>query len=179
MKDLIESAILSMNRRQTLKTIGGGFGSMALGNMLADAGDFTPTAHHKAKAKRVIYLFQAGGPSQVDLFDYKPALKKFHGTDTFSHVEKSGRLTGFTDKHKIHPIINSRYKFEQHGECGSWASELVPHMSKIVDDVCTIRSVCTKPINHDPAMTFMQTGHNLPGRPCLGSWMSYGRGSMN
>jgi hypothetical protein len=179
MKDLIESAILSMNRRQALKTIGGGLGSMALGNMLADAGDSAPTAHHKAKAKRVIYLFQAGGPSQVDLFDYKPALKKFHGTDIFSHVEKSGRLTGFTDKHKIHPIINSRYKFEQHGECGSWASELVPHMSKIVDDVCTIRSVSTKPINHDPAMTFMQTGHNLPGRPCLGSWMSYGLGSMN
>ena len=118
-------------------------------------------------------------PSQLDLFDHKPALEKLHGTDIFAHVEKSGRLTGFTNSHKIHPIINTRYAFRQHGESGSWVSELLPHMSGIVDDVCTIRSVSTRPVNHDPALTFMQTGHNLPGRPSMGSWLSYGLGSLN
>ena len=135
--------------------------------------------HHAPKAKRVIYLFQSGGPSQVDLFDYKPALAKHHGQDIFQLVKKAGRLTGFTDGHKTHPIINTKYKFAQHGQNGAWVSELLPHMSKIMNDVCTLRSVSTQPVNHDPAMTFMQTGHNLPGRPSFGSWLSYGLGTMN
>jgi hypothetical protein len=101
--------------------------------------------HHRPAAKRVIYLFQSGGPSQVDLFDYKPALEKFHGTDVFAHVAKKGRLTGFTDQHKIHPIIASKYKFSRQGQCGSWSSELVPHLGAIADELCTIRSLSTTP----------------------------------
>jgi hypothetical protein len=179
MNDEIHSTLMSINRRRALQTVGGGLGSMALGTLLADERTADHAVHHAAKAKRVIYLFQSGGPSQVDLFDHKPALKKLHGKDIFAHVEQSGRLTGFTNGHKIHPIIDTRYAFRQHGDCGSWTSELLPHMSRIVDDVCTIRSVSTKPVNHDPAMTFMQTGHNLPGRPSMGSWLSYGLGTMN
>ena len=144
----IESTLLNMDRRRALKTIGGGLGCMALQQLLG-SDMATSQTHHTAKAKRVIYLFQSGGPSQMDLFEYKPALKKYHGTDIFSHVEKKGRLTGFTNKNKIQPIINTKYNFKQHGECGSWMSELLPHMSNIVDDICTIRSVSTKPVNHD------------------------------
>ncbi|MBT3480379.1 MAG: DUF1501 domain-containing protein [Opitutales bacterium] len=175
----IESTLTRMNRRQALKTIVGGLGSMALGNLLAQESAPSMLSHHRPTARRVIYLFQSGGPSQLDLFDYKPALGKFHGTDIFQYVQQKGRLTGFTDDHKIHPVINTQYSFKQYGECGSWRSELLPHMSRIVDDVCTIRSVSTTPVNHDPAMTFMQTGHGLPGRPSIGSWLSYGLGSMN
>jgi len=168
-----------MSRRNALKTIGGGLGSMALGNLLAKDSSPELLCHHRPAARRVIYLFQSGGPSQLDLFDYKPALKKFHGEDIFKYVQKQGRLTGFTDKHKIHPVIDTKYHFAQHGESGSWMSELLPHMSRVVDDVCTIRTVSTTPVNHDPAMTFMQTGHGLPGRPSIGSWLSYGLGTMN
>ena len=179
MRSEIESTLLQISRRTALRTVGGGLGSIALGSLLGDESASVSGLHHNAMAKRVIYLFQSGGPSQLDLFDHKPALAKFHGKDIFAHVEKAGRLTGFTNQHKIHPVINTRYAFGQHGECGSWTSELLPHMSKIVDDVCTIRSVSTKPVNHDPAMTFMQTGHNLPGRPGMGAWLSYGLGTMN
>jgi hypothetical protein len=174
----IESTLANISRRRALKMVGGGIGSMALSSLLA--GEDQPLSHHHTpKARRIIYLFQSGGPSQLDLFDYKPALKKFHGQDIFSLVEPKGRLTGFTHKHKIHPVINTRYAFKQHGQSGSWNSELLPHMSRIVDEVCTIRTVSTTPVNHDPAMTFMQTGHGLPGRPSIGSWLSYGLGSMN
>jgi hypothetical protein len=175
----IQSTLARMSRRQALKTVGGGLGSMALGNLLAKGSGGEQLCHHRPAARRVIYLFQSGGPSQLDLFDYKPALKKFHGKDIFEYVTQKGRLTGFTDKHKIHPVINTKYAFKQHGESGTWASELLPHMSGIADEVCTIRTVSTTPVNHDPAMTFMQTGHGLPGRPSIGSWLSYGLGSMN
>jgi hypothetical protein len=178
-----------MERRRMLKLGAAGLGGMAFANLQAaqSANVKHPTrtqgaqslTHHTPKAKRVIYLFQSGGPSQVDLFDYKPALAKHHGQDIFKLVEKEGRLTGFTNRHKIHPVINTKYKFAQHGNNGAWVSELLPHMSKIMNEVCTIRSVSTKPVNHDPALTFMQTGHNLPGRPSIGSWLSYGLGTMN
>nr|WP_157473102.1 DUF1501 domain-containing protein [Lentisphaera araneosa] len=167
-----------MNRRRALKLSAGGLGYMALGNLFANDRQLPIDHGIRPKAKRVIYLFQSGGPSQMDLFEHKPMLNKFHGQDIFKFVKKEGKLTGF-QKGKIQPIIKSQYSFKQHGECGSWVSELLPHMAKISDDVCTIRSVSTKPVNHDPAMTFMQTGHNLPGRPSMGSWLSYGLGSMN
>jgi hypothetical protein len=175
----IESTLRLMSRRAALKTAVGGLGSMALGSLLAKGSGNDMLYHHTPKARRVIYLFQSGGPSQMDLFDYKPDLAKFHGEDIFKYVPLAGRLTGFTNEHKIHPLINTKYAFEQHGESGSWISELLPHMSRITDDVCTIRSVTTTPVNHDPAMTFMQTGHGLPGRPSIGSWLSYGLGTMN
>lgn len=174
----LEQTLNTMNRRRMLQLGSAGLGGMALADLLAGE-QGNGQANHAARAKRVIYLFQSGGPSQVDLFDPKPALAKHHGKDIFKLVPQKGRLTGFTDKHKIHPVIASKYKFAQHGENGAWVSELLPHLSKITDEFCTIRSVSTTPVNHDPAMTFMQTGHNLPGRPSFGSWLSYGLGSMN
>lgn len=175
----LESSLGTIDRRRMLQLGAAGLGGIALADL--QAAQFVPERadHHRARAKRVIYLFQSGGPSQVDLFDHKPALAEHHGKDIFQLVEKEGRLTGFTDKHKTHPVIGSKYKFAQHGENGAWVSELLPHLAKITDEVCTIRSTSTKPVNHDPAMTFMQTGHNLPGRPSFGSWLSYGLGTMN
>ena len=163
------------SRRQMLKCGTAGLGAMALGSLIgADK-----VQNKKAKAKRIIYLFQAGGPSQLDMFEYKPKMKELHGKHIFDYVKQDGRLTGFVNKHKMNPIIATKYSFKQYGQSGKWVSELMPHMSKIVDDVCWMQSVKTDPVNHDPAMTFMQTGHGLPGRPALGSWLSYGLGSMN
>ena len=175
----LESTLGHIDRRRMLQLGAAGLGGIAFADL--QAAQLTPqrSAHHPPRAKRVIYLFQSGGPSQVDLFDYKPALTRHHGQDIFQIVKQDGRLTGFTDKHKIHPVIDTRYKFAQHGENGAWVSELLPHLAKITDQFCTIRSTSTKPVNHDPAMTFMQTGHNLPGRPSFGSWLSYGLGTMN
>ena len=187
----LNSTLADIDRRRFLKLGAAGLGGMALADLEAAQGSTTshthrapdahrpPSPHHAPAAKRVIYLFQSGGPSQVDLFDNKPALEKFHGQDIFKLVEQAGRLTGFTNSHKIHPVINTKYKFARHGENGASVSELLPHMSQITDEVCTIRSVSTKPVNHDPALTFMQTGHNLPGRPSIGAWLSYGLGTMN
>lgn len=168
-----------IDRRRFLQLGAAGLGGMAFAGMQPVVAAPQLKPNQKPKAKRVIYLFQAGGPAQVDLFDHKPALEKFHGQDIFELVQQKGRLTGFNNTHKTHPIINSKYQFAQHGDNGASVSELLPHMSKITDDLCTIRSVSTTPINHDPALTFMQTGHNLPGRPSMGSWMSYGLGTMN
>jgi hypothetical protein len=175
----LESSMATIDRRHMLKLGAAGLGGMALADLQAAVPQGANGCHHTAKAKRVIYLFQSGGPSQVDLFDHKPMLAKHHGEDIFKLVEKKGRLTGFTNGHKTHPVIGTKYKFARHGGNGAWMSELLPHMSKITDDVCTIRSVSTKPVNHDPAMTFMQTGHGLAGRPSIGSWLSYGLGTMN
>ena len=168
-----------MDRRTLLRGGCAGLGSMALTKLEGAEQVTRQRSHHAPPAKRVIYLFQSGGPSQVDLFDYKPALAKFHGQDIFKLVEKSGRLTGFTNQHEIHPVINTRYRFSQHGENGAWVSELLPHISTITDKVSIVRSVSTTPVNHDPALTFMHTGHNLPGRPSIGAWLSYGLGTMN
>ena len=175
----LESTLLNIDRRRMLQLGAAGLGGIALADLEAARLQPERAAHGPARAKRVIYLFQSGGPSQVDLFDYKPALARHHGKDIFQLVEQKGRLTGFTNSHKIHPVIGSKYKFARHGQNGAWVSELLPHLARITDEVCTIRSVSTKPVNHDPAMTFMQTGHNLPGRPSFGSWLSYGLGTMN
>ena len=176
----LESTLENISRRRMLRLGAAGLGGMALSGLQASQNTSPQTLpNHPARAKRVIYLFQSGGPSQVDLFDPKPALAKHQGEDIFKLVDQKGRLTGFTNGHKIHPVIQSKYKFSQHGGNGAWMSELLPHLSKITDEYCTIRSTSTKPVNHDPAMTFMQTGHNLPGRPSFGSWLSYGLGSMN
>ncbi|MGB0326192.1 MAG: DUF1501 domain-containing protein [Akkermansiaceae bacterium] len=169
----------TMDRRRLLQLGAAGLGGMALADLQAREAATNGMAHHPAKAKRIISLFQSGGPSQVDLFDHKPMLAKHQGEDIFKLVKQKGRLTGFTNGHKIHPVIQSKYQFARHGENGAWVSELLPHLAKITDEYCTIRSVTTKPVNHDPALTFMHTGHNLPGRPSMGSWLSYGLGSMN
>ena len=135
--------------------------------------------HFAPKAKRVIYLFQSGAPSQMDLFDHKPLLQKMYGEELPESVRQGQRLTGMTAGQTSFPLAGTLYDFKRYGESGHWMSELVPHMSKIVDDVCFVHSMHTEAINHDPAATFIQTGSQFPGRPAMGSWIDYGLGSEN
>ncbi len=127
----------------------------------------------------MIYLFQSGAPSQFETWDYKPALKDLQGKDLPDSVRMGQRLTGMTAFQKSFPVAPSLFKFAQHGNCGTWASELLPHSAQIVDDIAVIRSVHTEAINHDPAITFVQTGSQLAGRPSMGAWVAYGLGTMN
>ncbi len=135
--------------------------------------------HFAPKAKQVIYLFQSGGPSQIDLFDYKPSMKACFDQDLPDSVRNGQRFTTMTSGQSRFPIAPSIFKFSQHGQSGTWLSELLPHTAKIVDDICIIRSMKTEAINHDPAVTFIQTGSQQPGRPSIGAWASYGLGSEN
>ena len=135
--------------------------------------------HLPPKAKRVIYLHMAGGPSHIDLLDYKPQLQKFHGQELPASVRMGQRITGMTSGQKSFPCVAPMFKFAQHGRCGAWMSELLPHTSRIADDIAIVKSMHTEAINHDPAITYIQTGSQQPGRPSLGSWLSYGLGSEN
>ena len=152
-----------------------GFGAMALNNLISP----NLISNHFARAKRIIYLFQSGAPSQMDLFDYKPALRKMNGLDLPSSILGNQRLTGMSAGQSSFPIAGSVFDFKQHGESGAWVSNLMPYTSKIVDELCFVKSMYTEAINHDPAITFVQTGSQLPGRPSIGSWLSYGLGSDN
>lgn len=145
--------------------------------LTAEAKTSAALPHFVAKAKRVIYLFQSGGPSHLELLDYKPQLKKLHGTELPDSIRQGQRLTGMTSGQKSFPVVAPKFKFTQHGSQGVWLSELLPHTGKIVDELCIVRSMHTEAINHDPAITFMQTGSQQPGRPSMGSWLSYGLGS--
>ncbi|HEV3238048.1 MAG TPA: DUF1501 domain-containing protein [Gemmataceae bacterium] len=138
-----------------------------------------PALHFAPKAKRVIYLFMSGGPSHIDLFDYKPKLKNHNGQELPASIRMGQRITGMTSGQKSFPCAAPIFKFAQHGKCGAWVSELLPHTAKIVDDIAIIKSLNTEAINHDPAITFIQTGSQQPGRPSLGAWLSYGLGSEN
>ncbi len=154
----------------------------ALGSLLAQDGYGAPLAglpHHAAKAKRVIMLFQHGGPSQLDLFDWKPNLAKVRGQDLPESVRQGQRLTGMTAYQATFPTAPTVFKFAQHGKSGAWLSELLPHTAKIADQLTIMKSLHTEAINHDPAVTFFQTGFQLAGRPSIGSWLSYGLGSEN
>ncbi|MFN0018580.1 MAG: DUF1501 domain-containing protein [Pirellulaceae bacterium] len=133
--------------------------------------------HFAPKAKRVIYLFQSGGPSQIELFDEKPLLKKKHGSELPDSVRMGQRLTGMTSGQKSFPLIAPKFKFVRHGKCGMQLCELLPHTGKIADDICLVRSMHTEAINHDPAITFIQTGSQQPGRPSFGAWAAYGLGT--
>jgi len=135
--------------------------------------------HFPAKAKRVIYLFQSGAPSQIDLFDYKPRLAGRFAQQLPESIRRGQRLTGMTANQESHPIAPSRFRFRQQGESGAWLSELLPHTAEVVDDLCFVRSMHTNAINHDPAITFFLTGTEQAGRPSLGAWLSYGLGSEN
>tara|TARA_Y100001958_G_C21211399_1_gene537094 strand:+ start:259 stop:1716 length:1458 start_codon:yes stop_codon:yes gene_type:complete len=135
--------------------------------------------HFVPKVKRVIYLFQSGAPSQLDLFDHKPLLSKMNGEELPESVSGGQRLTGMTAGQNSFPLAGSHFKFKQHGKSGAWLSDLMPYTSKISDELCFIKSMHTEAINHDPAVTFIQTGSQLPGRPSIGSWLSYGLGSDN
>src|SRR5262245_61816987 len=131
------------------------------------------------KAKRVIYLFMSGGPSHIDLFDYKRELGKNHGKELPAAVRMGQRVTGMTASQKSFPCVAPMFQFAQHGKCGAWVSELLPHTAKIVDEIAIVKSLNTEAINHDPATTYIQTGSQQPGRPSLGAWLSYGLGSTN
>ena len=135
--------------------------------------------HFVPRAKRVIYLFQSGGPSQLELFDYKPLLNERNGEELPDSVRRGQRVTGMSSGQKSFPMAGSIYSFARHGQSGAWVSELLPHTAGIVDELCFIRSMYTEAINHDPAITFIQTGSQFSGRPSMGSWLSYGLGSDN
>ena len=161
-----------------------GLGTAALASLLpreamAVTGALPGLPHHTPTAKRVIYLFQHGAPSQLDLFDYKPGLAKRRGEDLPASVRMGQRLTGMTAYQATFPTAPSIFKFAQHGKSGMWLSELLPHTAKVADDICLIKSLHTEAINHDPAVTFFQSGFQLAGRPSIGSWVSYGLGSEN
>src|SRR5262245_23932388 len=182
---------LLMTRRHFFSRCGLGLGTAALAAMLKEDGlaadlpvgvthpGLPDLPHFAPKARRVIYLFQSGGPSQLELFDYKPQLEKFRGQDLPDSVRRGQRLTGMTAFQSSFPTAPSIYKFAQHGKSGATLSELLPHTAKIADDLCFIKSMHTDQINHDPAITFSLTGFQLAGRPSLGSWIAYGLGSEN
>ena len=178
----------ALNRRVFLGGAAGGLGYAALASLMqpqvARAATVTAPAAAKfpnfpPKAKRIIYLFQSGAPSQMDLFDPKPEMEKRRGEDLPESIRQGQRLTTMTSGQKSFPIAPSMFKFQQHGESGMWFSELVPNIARHADRWCMIRSMVTEQINHDPAITFFQTGHQLAGRPSIGSWLGYGLGSDN
>jgi hypothetical protein len=192
------------NRRTFLTRCAAGIGTVALSSLLSEtfanvaapaassvaaapgssASPFVPTGlpgfpNFPAKAKRIIYLFMSGAPSQMDLFDYKPRLADLRGTDLPGSVRMGQRLTGMSSGQKHFPVAPSAFKFQQYGDCGAWVSELLPYTSQIVDEICVVKSLYTEAINHDPAVTFFQSGSQIAGRPAIGSWFSYGLGSEN
>lgn len=183
-----DEMLLQMTRRQLLGRAGVGLGGAALASLLnPDVFGATPekvpghlsTTHFPAKAKRVIYLVMSGGPSHIDLLDYKPQLKKHHGEELPASIRMGQRVTGMTAGQKSFPCASSLFEFRQHGKSGTFVSELLPHIGSIADDITVIKSMHTEAINHDPAITFLQTGSQQPGRPSLGAWLSYGLGSDN
>ena len=174
--------ISELLRRQTRRHFIGRstLGVAALASLFRQEGLAGPAgslAHFAPKAKRVIYLFQSGGPSHLEMWDHKPKLAKLTGTELPDSIRMGQRLTGMTSGQKSFPVIGSKFKFTQQGKNGTWISELLPHTGKIIDDLCVMKTVNTEAINHDPAITLMQTGSQQPGRPSFGSWLSYGLGS--
>ncbi len=176
---------LNLTRRSFFSRFGLGIGTAALASLLGESGfaqektGLPGVPHFAPKAKRVIFLFQAGGPSQLELFDAKPNLEKFRAQNLPDSIRMGQRLTGMTAHQSSFPTAPSLYKFAQHGKSGAWLSELLPHTAKVVDDISFIKSMHTEQINHDPAQTFALTGFQLAGRPSLGSWLAYGLGSEN
>jgi len=177
------SAFPPLSRREALTRFGGGLGGIALASLMgkAAAAGSTPPAYLTArpKAKRVIYLFQSGGPSQMDLFDYKPRLNAEQGKELPEEVRMGQRLTGMSGNQSSLPLVGSPFQFSQHGKSGQWFSDLLPHTAKIADDITVVKSMYTEAINHGPGVTMMQTGAQIGGRPSIGSWLSYGLGSAN
>ena len=184
---------LLLTRRYFFGKASAGLGIAALANLLgndmagAELGASAPgpnaglpgLPHFAPKAKRVIYLFQSGGPSQMELFDYKPRLRDMEKTELPDSIRMGQRLTGMTSTQTSFPVAPSLFQFQQHGKSGAWISELMPHFAKVSDEICFIKSMYTEAINHDPAVTFFQTGFQLAGRPSIGAWLSYGLGSEN
>lgn len=188
MNSAIDMALRN-NRRLFLQQSGLGLGSIALASLSnsglcgaptsSSAGGLSNLPHFAPTAKRVIYLFQSGAPSQFESFDYKPKLDELHQSELPDSVRMGQRLTGMTSGQASFPVARSIFKFQQYGQAGTWVSELFPHISKMVDDMCVVRTLHTEAINHDPAITFFQTGSQLAGRPSMGAWAAYGLGTMN
>jgi hypothetical protein len=180
-----------LTRRHFFGRTAAGIGTAALASLLnerlfaADADPslrsqgVLPALHFAPKAKHVIYLFMSGGPSHIDLFDYKPRLQALHGTELPASIRMGQRVTGMTAGQKSFPCVAPMFRFDKHGKCGALLSELLPYTAGIVDDIAIVKSLNTEAINHDPAITFIQTGSQQPGRPSLGAWLSYGIGSEN
>ena len=190
--------ISGLSRRALLNRVGMGLGGMALANLInpdrqAAAGQDPLSLrsggegrgalggqfHVRPTAKRIIYLFMAGGPSQMETFDYKPVLRERNGEQLPDSVRQGQRLTGMSGNQSSLPLAGSQFGFSRHGQSGTWVSDLLPHTARIVDDLCIVRSMYTEAINHDPAITFFQTGSQISGRPSMGSWIHYGLGSDN
>ncbi len=167
------------SRRDFLSRTAYGLGAAALHCLSSRADAAMTFPNFEPKAKRVIFLFQSGGPSHLDLFDYKPAMQGRFDEDIPPSIFGGQRVTGMVANQARFPVVPTMYKFAQHGESGRWVSELLPHTAKIVDKICVVNSAFTEAINHDPAITFFQTGSQLPGRPSFGAWADYGLGSMN
>lgn len=188
---------IGVSRRGFLNQFGMGVGAFALADMMNrddrrngivndekllqtdGKGGILKTLHHPAKAKRVIFLFQSGGPSQIDLYDHKPFLKKVHGQELPKSIRKDQELTGMSGNQSSLPLVSSPFEFKQHGQSGQWFSELLPNTAKLADDICVVKSMHTDAINHGPGVTFVQTGSQFPGRPSFGAWLSYGLGTAN
>lgn len=185
-----QEAILTETRRQFFLRGAKGIGGIALGGLLAEDlltasgepetfGGLAQLPHFAPRAKRCIYLHMMGAPPQMDLLDYKPRMREFYGKDLPESIRRGQRLTTMTSGQARFPIAPSVFEFKQHGDSGAWISELLPYTARMVDDIAIIRSVHTDAINHEPAITFIQTGRQMQGRPCIGSWIAYGLGSMN
>ena len=174
---------LAQTRRHFFSLSAKGIGTAALASLLErdaqGSAGLPGMPHHTAKAKRVLFLHQSGGPSQLDLFDYKPQMSKHQGVDLPASIRMGQRITGMTSGQSTFPVASTIFKFAQHGQQGAWVSELLPHTAKVIDDLCVIKSMNTDAINHDPAITFIQSGSQQPGRPSMGAWVSYGLGSEN
>lgn len=186
-KELLDYS-LQFNRRKFLSRLSIGLGSAALGSLLipdlfrdqtVEEALSAGLPHFAPKAKRVIYLFQNGAPSQLETFDHKPLLRKMMGQDLPASIRNGQRLTGMTANQTSFPLVGSYYDFKQYGQSGAWVSELFPHIAQITDDICFVRSMHTEAINHDPALTFFQSGAQQGNRPSMGSWVSYGLGTEN
>ena len=169
--NLRDHSLLLQTRRHFFGRTANGLGIAALASLLSESAGATDsrpgtlrTLHHAARAKRVIYLFMSGGPSHIDLFDYKPRLRELHGTELPASIRMGQRITGMTAGQSTFPCVAPMFRFQRHGQCGLWLSELLPHTGTIADDICVIKSLHTEAINHDPAITFIQTGSQQPGR---------------
>src|SRR5947207_583304 len=154
-------------------------GLAALASLLGNNAARGAAPHFKPTAKRVIYLFQSGAPSQIDLFDHKPKLNDLFAKELPDSVRRGQRLTGMTATQESFPVAPSKFRFARHGHSGAWVSELLPHTARVADRLCFVRSMHTEAINHDPAVTFFQTGAQLAGRPSIGSWLAYGLGNAS
>ena len=171
-----------LTRRYFFGKTAAGLGTAALASLLqADetSGAMPGIPHFPPTAKRVIYLFQSGAPSQMDLFDYKPRLRDLAKTELPDSIRGGQRLTGMTSGQTSFPVAPSIFPFQQHGNSGAWVSSLMPNLAKVADDLCFVKSMYTEAINHDPGVTFFQTGFQIAGRPSIGSWLAYGLGSEN